>query len=230
MRGNQQNRITSAVFLTTLVAFPAAVWAGAHTWRVHELFTNSDGTIQYVEIRESGGGAGENFIGGHPITSNANSFTIPNNAVGSTSFKSVLFATSAFAALPGAPTPDYIFPAGSVPFFNKNGDTVSYVPYDPTFTFGAGVMPTDGLHALAVGLSTPCNTPTNYAGQTGTVNINCSLRGDVNGSGGRDGDDIAAFVRVKLGTPQVGDNAMCADYCTGTLTGDVQGFVNDLLS
>lgn len=57
----------------------------------------------------------------------------------------------------------------------------------------------------------------------------CPLRGDVNGDMTVDGIDIAAFVRVKLGTPEPGDLPICADYETGTISGDVALFVIDLL-
>ena len=57
----------------------------------------------------------------------------------------------------------------------------------------------------------------------------CSLMGDVNDDGVLDALDVAGFTRVKLGTPEPGDNQACADYGTGTLAGDVQAFVDDLL-
>lgn len=230
MRTKKSNRTLVAVFVTTLTAVPAVVWAGAHTWKVNEVFSDSTGTIQFVELREAFGGCCETGAPGHQVgsSSTGNAYTIPGPPlVQPTGFKTLLFATPAFAALPGAPTPDGTFPANFAPFFNKNGDGVSYVGFD---TFNFGPVPTDGLHSLQRDLTTPCNSPTNYAGVTGTVNLNCSLRGDVNNSGIRDGDDISAFVRVKLGAPVGGDNAACAEYCTGTLDGDIQGFVNDLLS
>ncbi len=59
----------------------------------------------------------------------------------------------------------------------------------------------------------------------------CLLLGDMNGSGGIDGNDIAGFNRAKLGqAPEAGENQACADYGTGTLNGDIGLFVVDLLS
>jgi len=156
-----------AAALTLLSGFSQpVVLAGAHTWVVNELFSNADGTIQFIELRENNGGAFETGVGGHPVTSNGNSTTITNNVASPTGFRSILFGTAAFAALPGAPTPDYIINSG---FFSVNGDTISYVPYS-TLTFGAGVLPTDGVRSLNRNLTTGTNSPTNYAGQTGTVN------------------------------------------------------------
>jgi serralysin len=232
MRANRFKQLSCSAAALIVTANAAMVMAGAHTWDVVELFSNADGTIQFVELREMGGGQFETGVNGHLITSTdtGNAYTVPGGPLATpTSFRNLLFATPAFAALPGAPTPDFIFPANMVPFFETDGDIVSYNPYD-SFSFAIDTLPTDGVHSLLKNLTTPCNTPTNYAGQTGTVNTACSLRGDVDSSGTRNADDIAAFIRVKLGTPGGGDNAACAEYCTGTLGGDVQGFVNDLLS
>ncbi len=59
----------------------------------------------------------------------------------------------------------------------------------------------------------------------------CSLLGDVNVDGTVDGDDIPGFVRAKLGQPaEPGENQACADYGTGTLAGDIDAFIADLLA
>lgn len=158
-----------ALAALALGAFAApAVFAGAHTWDVNELFSNASGTIQFIELKETGGGAGETGVGGHQVTSNINSFTILSNVVAPTSFKHILFGTAAFAALPGAPMPNYIIDPN---FFSVSGDLIQYMPYD-SLSFAAGVLPTDGVLSLGKGGVTAQNSPTNYAGQTGSVNAN----------------------------------------------------------
>jgi hypothetical protein len=101
-------------------------------------------------------------------------FPFPDELIGSTANKYLLLATAAFAALPGAPTPDYLIPSG---FFAMNGDTLRYSPsagYD-TFTFGPGELPTDGMRCIQLtdfntdAFVTGLNSPTNYAGQSGQV-------------------------------------------------------------
>lgn len=207
------------------------VRAGAHTWRVNELFSNATGTIQFVELRECCGGPGENFVGGHPLSSSLNpTYTIPANVVGNTSNKTILFATPAFAALPGAPTPDFIFPAGMVPFFAIGGDSIAYT-YD-NMAFAGGALPTDGRRSLndVGGVNVvACNSPKNFAGQTASLNLNCAMQGDIDGNGSVDGFDISAFVRIALGTPLGGDNPACADYCGANLAANMAAFVADLL-
>jgi len=157
------------IVLAVSIAGNAPALAGGHTWDVNEVFSNADGTIQFVELKETGGGNFETGTGGHTVTSNTRTFTITSNVASPTGFKHLLFATASFAALPGAPTPDYIFPAGSIPFFAIGGDTVSYTPFD-TWVFG--MVPTNGIHSLNRVGGSLANSPTNYAGTTGSVDAN----------------------------------------------------------
>ncbi len=160
-------RISSVLVHLALVAAAGQVaFAGSHTWDVNELFSNTDGTIQFVELKEKGGGEFETGVGNQLLRSNAVTYDIQNNVVAPTSFKFLLFATQAFADLPGAPTPDEIIPDH---FINTSGDTIIYGPPYDTLTFGAGALPTDGIHSLRPGGTNPVNTPTNYAGQVGSV-------------------------------------------------------------
>lgn len=155
--------------LTTLVfALHAGVaFAGIHTWDVNEVFSNADGTIQFVELWEAGGGATEFGVGNGTITSNTQTHSFGNGPVGGdTGNKYYLIATQAFADLPGAPTPDEIIPAGKIPFFDVAGDTVAFGTYD-SWTFGA--VPTGGTQSLHKLTGQGVNSPTNYAGATGSV-------------------------------------------------------------
>ena len=145
--------------------------AGSHTWDINEVFTDATGNIQFIELVEANGTPNETGVAGRTLSSNTQSFVIPGSPlVSPTSNKFFLIATAAFAALPGAPTPDALIPAGSIPFFSAAaGDTIQYQPWD-TFAFGAGVVPTDGVNSLNRNLTTGANSPTNYAGATGSVN------------------------------------------------------------
>lgn len=166
-----------AVCAWTAVTSPA--FAGAHTWRFSELFTNSSGTIQFVELRCISG-SGENFVGGLQITTGTNTFTFPGNLVGSTLNKRLLLGTTAFAALPGAPTPDYTIPSS---FFAPGGGfTIRYNPagnYD-TNVITIGQLPTDGIRSLKLSGGSPDvvvtdepNDPQNFNGSTGSVVAGC---------------------------------------------------------
>lgn len=144
--------------------------AGNHTWDVNEVFSNFDGTIQFIELFESNSSPGEIGMPGQTISTNAHSFVLPGETLEPpTTNKFLLIATQAFADLPNAPTPDYIIPADSLPsFFSVTGDTIVYDIWDE-FTFDAGVLPVDGVNSLSFFFATGPNSPTNYAGETGSV-------------------------------------------------------------
>lgn len=170
-----------AISLCIIMGLAGSALAGGHTWAVNELFSNADGTIQFVELKETQNGGGETGTAGHNVTSNTRSFTIEHNRIPPTNLKHILLATPAFVGLPGAPTPDYVIPAGSVPFFDRTGaETIRYIPYC-TFNLSAGTLPIDGVnsltittheaHAFAIGT----NSPTNYAGDAGSINVTVSV-------------------------------------------------------
>jgi len=189
----------AAAVMGLLAAGSPSVFAGSHTWRVNEVFSNADGTIQFVELREMNGTPGETGIAGRTVTSTSRTFTITSNVASPTTNRHILFATPAFVGLPGAPTPDYIFPSGSVPFFSINGDTLKYNPYDLNgLVFGAGVLPTDGrdsLHRIPPqgGVTRGVNSPTNYAGQTGSLDLRPSPPGVPDGTAGSTPMDVESL-------------------------------------
>ena len=172
MKSAKLAAILILVFMS-IAGLPAK--AGSHLWKFAEAFSNADGTVQFIELVNANSDNGEQFVPGHVIQSNTKNYTIPGpNLPATTAFKRLLFATPAFAALPGAPAPDYILPAGSVPFFSTVSDTLACSGW-PSMVFTAGQLPTDGIHSLVAssGGTCPCtvavNSPTNYAGTTGSV-------------------------------------------------------------
>lgn len=162
--------------LIVVAGLTNSAFAGSHTWRFSELYSNSSGTIQFVELFV-GNFAFETGLNGLQITTGTNTFTFPGNLTGPTTNKRLLLATSAFAALPGSPTPDYIIPANFFP--PGGGFTIRYNPpgnYD-TNIVAIGAIPTDGVNSLQYTSflggngndtftnNTPSN-PVNYAGCT----------------------------------------------------------------
>ena len=149
------------------VLFASSARAGNHSWQFTEFFTNADGTVQFIELQESLGGPGETFMAGQFVfsTSTEKLFNFPENLIGPTSNRFLLLGTAGFAALPNAPTPDYILEDN---FLSRAGDTLVYTTWDDV-TYGAGVLPHDGVMSLDRDLVTGLNSPTNYAGETGSV-------------------------------------------------------------
>jgi len=157
----------------SILGISAPSHAASHLWVINEVFSNADGTVQFVEMHVPSSAANEHFINNKWVrsvtTGSQHTFTA-NLPPGSTAFACLLLGTTAFAALPGAPTPHYIIPAD---FFDVDHDTVkwwSYVTGELVFT--SGQLPLDGVTSLSRGGSTGINTPTNFAGESGSVNTN----------------------------------------------------------
>lgn len=168
-----------------LISGTMSAQAGVHLWRIDEIFSNPSGTVQFIELGTCCGSTGEIFTSGHPVRSNANTFTFPGNQSGSTLNKHLLLATDGYAAIPGAPPRDYAIPAN---FFSVNGDSISFDIYD-VLTFAAGVLPTNGTTSLnkdpgdTIKYQAP-NSPTNYAGQTGSITVTNGPPGVPDGKSG----------------------------------------------
>lgn len=144
-----------------LIAGPA--WAGHHRWDISEAFYASD-SIQFVELVSLNDG--EAGLGPFSLTSTSGgslSF-VTNLPSAATANTWVLCATAGFAALPGAPPPDYVLPDG---FLDPAGDTVNYAGVD-IVAFPA--FPTDGVTSLSDSGTPGMNTPRNFAGVSGSVN------------------------------------------------------------
>src|SRR5262245_8401973 len=159
-----------AVALGLLSASPAH--AKNHLWRFTEVFSNADGTIQFIEMQECCGSDAEIQMASTSITSNAATYNFPNNLPGPTAHRWIVIATQGYAQLPGAPAPDYVMPDR---FFNPAGDTLRYRGVTDMIQFAAGELPTNGISSLQRDLQTGMttvgvNNPINFAGQTGTIN------------------------------------------------------------
>ncbi|MFN8586844.1 MAG: hypothetical protein U0704_03505 [Candidatus Eisenbacteria bacterium] len=152
-----------AIVLGLLLASQAH--AGHHLWRFTEAFSNASGGVQFIEMHTAD--ANEQAIGGFGITSNTGTFNfVTPLSTSATANTSILIATANFAALPGAVTPDYILPAN---FISTGGGTLNYA--GGVHVWNHGALPTDGVHSLLFGGTTGVNSPKNFAGQTGSINL-----------------------------------------------------------
>jgi hypothetical protein len=138
-----------------------------HLNKITQLYSNADGTVQFVELTALAGG--QQFLAGHTITSSqgatTRSFTFPSDLPGDTANKTFLIGTQGFSAL-GVVTPDYTVPNGFL--FTANG-MVTYGEGADTWSYTS--LPTDGSLALNRNGTTSVNSPRNFAGATGTVSI-----------------------------------------------------------
>ena len=132
-----------------------------HLYQIDEIFTNADGTQQYIELSTTANG--QNLLSTHTITVTQNNvvrtFTFPSNLPSaSTANTKVLLATQGFIT-DGIITPDYIIPDGFL--FTTGG----------TLNFGGGFsvvvyaqLPTDESHAVDAAGNVVLANPTNFRG------------------------------------------------------------------
>lgn len=154
--------------IVAVCALPAQ--AAFHLFRIDQVFSNADGTIQYVVLTESTGSNGENFWQGNRLTTTGGAggpqqLQFPSNLPsGDTASKSVLIATSGFAAL-NLVTPDFTIPAGFIPI---GGGTLNYASVDQ---IALPALPVDGATAIDRNGTHVAATATNFAGVSKPVNV-----------------------------------------------------------
>ena len=161
-------------FFTLSVVFisgTSVAHATFHRWEITELFSNADGSIQFIELFETKGDIEQNllFTDGAELSSTdgsiTNFMTFPSDLPSiDTANKFFLIATSGFEGLAGAVTPDYIMPDG---FLFTGGGTVNFGPGVSFLPHGA--LPTDGILSFITAGGTGTNSPTNFAGSTGSI-------------------------------------------------------------
>ncbi len=202
-----RTRIQTVAIAGGLVCFAInaqPAMASFHAWDITEIYSNADGTLQFIEWFTSSNS--QHLLAGHVVTTDANVYTFPGNLPSSgTGGHHFLMGTAGFAALPGAPPPDFIIPDG---FIDTTGDTL-LLRTSPigttweTFSFGARELPTDGIHSLicAVHSGAACdstdvevNSPTNFNGASGSVSPCSSCPTDSDGSGGTEAFDLAILL------------------------------------
>jgi len=160
-------RLVAAMAVYALgVACAGNALASFHLYRISELFSNADGSVQFIKMTVDASD-GESFWAGHAIsvTQGAanHSFTFPANLPSTaTANTSVLIATQGFANL-GIIAPDYVIPAG---FLFTSGGTLNFASVD-SMTYGA--LPTDGVQSLSRNGTIGVNSPKNFTGASGTI-------------------------------------------------------------
>jgi serralysin len=181
---------------------PRPCRASFHLWNFKEVFSNQDGTVQFVELFTTAGT--ERFLNNHVITAtsdgNAVSFTLDHDVAGSTANKHLLLATAGFAALAGGVVPDYLpLPAN---FFNPNAASITIdFPDADSITFAGSTLPKNGINSLTdqspagvQNLVSGVNSPTNFAGAVGSINVSTPVEsGDFNSDGAVNGLDLAIW-------------------------------------
>lgn len=160
---------TVAAFVAVIaVVLMTPAQASFHLFKIDQVYSNADGSVQYVEMHEVTGSNGEGFWQGNLLTTTGapggtQQFQFPSNLPSqTTASRSVLIATSGFAAL-GILAPDYTIPNGFIPL---KGGSLNYAGTDQ---IALPALPTDGATAIdRDGHPVPA-TPENFAGDTATL-------------------------------------------------------------
>jgi hypothetical protein len=156
------------IAVAVLVLISAAARASFHTWKIEAIYSNADGTVQFIVLHESQNMPGQDQLGGKNLSSThagvTKTFPFPTNLPNNrTSGKRVLIATQGFAAL-GLVTPDYVIPNG---FLATDGGTLDYALGTDQVTYGA--LPTDGSSAITRTGTSTVNVATNFSGASAVI-------------------------------------------------------------
>jgi hypothetical protein len=160
----QANAWLLAMMLTVACA-PAA--ANFHTFAIEQVYSNADGTIQFVVMHETQGLADGNLWSGHTLTVTragvTKTFSFPTDLPSTaTAGKRVLIGSQGLAAL-GVVAPDYVMPNG---FLATDGATLDYAGIDQ---ISYPPLPADGINAINRTGVIIANVATNFAGAAAAV-------------------------------------------------------------
>ncbi|QJR11375.1 hypothetical protein DSM104443_02450 [Usitatibacter rugosus] len=157
--------LASSLALAALVAASGPASAAFHLFRINEVYTNNNGTVQFVELTALAGG--QQFTSGHTLTitpAGGGAAVVCNSAPnlpGDTSGKKMLFGTAGVQARFGV-TPDYICPNS---FVAPAGGTINWGEGSDTLVYPA--LPVDGatsLNTSGVTFVSRAATPQSFAG------------------------------------------------------------------
>jgi len=165
--------VWTLVPLAAVVVWLSPAFSASHQWRFNELFSNADGTVQFIEMKECCGLSEETQLTGKWVLAvhAGHQVNFRSDLVGDTAHAYLLLATQKFADIPGAPTPDVIIPEGFLPV---PGDTLEYWMYDlARWIYPA--LPTDGITSRGPS-GTEVNSPTNFNGDTGSIDLTVPVR------------------------------------------------------
>lgn len=167
-----RNARRARLFLASAFAvllLPTTAPAAFHGWQIRELYTNLDGSVQFIELFAPGDS--NQFTTGQTIqvtemaTGMTHTFTFDMDTASPTGTHALLIATSNISMF-GGPTPDFILPFD---FLFSGASTINFLGTIQGAINYAG-LPTDGTLSLAIpGLTTQVNSPQNYNGTIGSV-------------------------------------------------------------
>lgn len=154
--------------------------AAYHAWDINEIYSNADGTVQFIELRALG--SGQQFMN-NAVTLRATNSTVTNifvcnsNLPADTFGRFCIIGTSNLTTAPGGVRPDYFIPPNFIPRPNAPGNgAVLFLPNGFPGNNVAAVystLPTNGDGAVvrsgASFVVAPTNSPRNFNQQSNVV-------------------------------------------------------------
>jgi hypothetical protein len=159
-----RNAVAAVAVAALLASAPARAFA---TFAIESVYSNADGSMQFVVLREKAGQPGQDQWAGRALTMTrpgvSRTITFPANLASSaTAGRRVLVATAGVAAL-GLVAPDYAMPDR---FLAAEGGTLDFAGVDQV-TYGA--LPTDGASALDRNGAVVAASAVDFAGQSAAM-------------------------------------------------------------
>jgi hypothetical protein len=176
-RAAMEQGMTRCALRLALLLAGCAPGAALGAFQIQQLYSNADGAIQFVLLRETGGQNGQDRLAGKTLIATrataTKSYTFPADLPhASTANRAVLIATQGYLAAPSYATefktvaPDYVVPDRFLP---TDGGTVSFAGVDQ-MTYAA--LPRDGFSALhRTGATIRDNAAQNYGGATASLPV-----------------------------------------------------------
>ena len=158
-----KDKLHSLLALAGMMLISLEVSASFHLWTISEVFSNSDGTIQFIELSTTSSSQQE--LSGQTITSSGpdlptTAFTFDSDLIGDTANKQVLLATERFALLAGH-QPDYVIPDGFVP---RSEGVIDFADGTDTLGYATGQFPLNGTQSLSGEGQVQAPTPIRFDG------------------------------------------------------------------
>ncbi len=175
--------------------------AAQHFWDLNEVYSNSDGSVQFVEMFANFNN--QQFLTNHQLTSTGSAdFVFPRSSPAPTANHNLLIATGPISGV----SPDFTLPAnflnsgiGNVLRFTNPGASTTWdsinldsLPTDDTMSLDAIFNNGNNPGAFAINAQA---TPTNYAGQTATLSEPSTV--DCNGDGVVDVADLGCVSTIE---------------------------------
>ena len=137
--------LKALITILSVALYHSMSYADFHFWTINEIYSNNDGSVQYIELITSVDG--QTNLAGHTISAfHADGggapdpvFTFPSNLSGSTTQTTLLLANEGFELLTGL-SPDYLLPENFIP---TGGGSINFADVD-TIAIVQVDMPLDG--------------------------------------------------------------------------------------